>query len=345
MSVDLSKLVLREKIEMSALSSKTIAIDAYNTIYQFLSIIRGPDGSPLTDSNGNVTSHLSGLFYRTIEFVSAGINPIFVFDGIPSLLKQKTINARMRRRDEALLKWKRSVEEGKLEEARTYAQASTKINKEIVESSKKLLSLMGVPYLTAPSEGEAEASYLCSIGEAYAAASQDYDTLLFGAPIIVRNLTISGRRKLPKKNIYVNVEPEMISLSNTLSALGISREQLIWVGIMLGTDFNEGIKGIGPVTALKIAKGSKSLDEVVSKAAEKTGLSFDTDVHKVEALFLKPEVEKPKEPLIPGMPQNDALLNFLCDEHGFSKDRVEKFIEKLSEKRSEGKQQGISKWF
>ncbi len=345
MSVDLSKLVVREKIEMSELSGKTIAIDAYNTIYQFLSIIRQPDGTPLTDSKGNVTSHLSGLFYRTIEFINAGINPLFVFDGIPSLLKQKTINARMRRRDEALLKWKRSVEEGKLEEARTYAQASTRINREIVESSKRLLALMGVPYITAPSEGEAEASYLCGVGEAYAAASQDYDTLLFGAPVVIRNLTISGRRKLPKKNIYVNVEPERIVLSETLSALGLSREQLVWVGIMLGTDFNEGIKGIGPVTALKLAKQSKSLDDVVKKATEKTGLEFDTDVHAVEALFMNPEVEKPNGIPAYSMPEKEELLKFLCEEHDFGRERIEKFVEKLAEKRSKGKQQGINRWF
>jgi len=345
MSVDLSKLIIRQKLELQSLSGKLIAIDAYNTIYQFLSIIRQPDGTPLMDSRGNVTSHLSGLFYRTIEFVANGIKPFFVFDGIPSLLKQRTINARMKKREEAKAEWERAVAEGKLEEARVHAQASTRINKEIVESSKKLLGLMGIPYMTAPSEGEAEASYLCSKGLAYAAASQDYDTLLFGAPVIVRNLTISGKRKLPGKNIYVNVEPEMVVLNETLSALGISRRQLIWIGIMLGTDFNEGIKGIGPKTALKIAKESKSLDEVVHRIAEKSGASFDTDVNDVESLFLKPEVEEPKEDISEiKAPQKDALLRFMCDEHGFSVERISKYIDKLVVGRSEGGQAGISSW-
>ncbi|MEM3227476.1 MAG: flap endonuclease-1 [Candidatus Micrarchaeaceae archaeon] len=347
MSVDLSKLVVRERLELESLSGKVIAIDAYNAIYQFLSIIRQPDGTPLLDDNGNVTSHLSGLFYRTIEFVSKGIKPLFVFDGIPSLLKQKTINARMKRREEAKQEWARAMAEGRLEDARMHAQASTRINKSIVESSKQLLSLMGIPYMTAPSEGEAEASYLCRIGMAYAVVSQDYDTLLFGAPVVVRNLAISGKRKLPRKNIYINVEPEKISLNETLRSLNISLKQLVWIGIMLGTDFNEGIRGIGPKTALNIVKESKSIDDVIKRVTEKNGHVFDTDVHMVEDLFTKPEVEEPENDLLrsTAMPEKDSIIHFMCVEHSFSEERISKFVDKLIASRAEGSQAGISRWF
>lgn len=346
MSVDLSKLILREKIDMASLGGRTIAVDAYNTIYQFLTIIRQPDGTPLMDQNGNVTSHLSGLFFRMIELIGNGIRPIMVFDGIPSLLKQRTINARMKRRDEAFSEWQKAREEGNLEEARTRAQQSTRITKEIVSSSKHLLELMGIPYVNAPSEGEAEASHMCKNGRTDLVGSQDYDTLLFGAPKVVRNLTISGRRKLPRKNIYVNVEPELVDLESTLHSLAISNRQLIWIGIMLGTDFNEGIRGIGPKTALKIAKPSRSLDEVIAEVKKKFGAEFDTDVHEVENLFLNPEVIDVPEDAVryAQRPDKPEILRFMCDEHGFSRERIEKFADKLASARGETNQQGMHKW-
>jgi flap endonuclease 1 (EC 3.1.-.-) len=243
MSVDLSKLISRRRIELAELNGKTVAIDAYNVLYQFLSIIRQPDGSLLMDSKGRVTSHLSGLFYRTIDIIGYGIKPIYVFDGLPSVLKQKTIEARMTRRNDAYKAWESAREAGNLEGARVHAQASSRVDRSIVESSKKLLDYMGVAYINAPSEGEGQASYMCKKGQVDAVGSQDYDTLLFGARNVVRNLTLSGRRKLPKKNVYVNVEPELVNLEDTLNALGISNRQLVWIGIMLGTDFNDGIEG------------------------------------------------------------------------------------------------------
>lgn len=274
MAVDLGKLVYKQKITLDDLRSKVVAIDAYNVLYQFLSNIRQPDGTPLMDSKGNVTSHLSGLFYRTIEFLNHGIAPIYVFDGIPSMLKQKTIQARMNRREEAKEAWSKALERGETERALTYAHASTKVDKAIVESSRKLLEYMGIGFINAPSEGEAEATILCKHGLAYAVASQDYDTLLLGAPHIVRNLGVTGRRKLPGKNIYVKAETELIDLQQTLDNIGLNQKQLIWAGIMLGTDFNDGIKGIGPKSAIKIAKQVNSLQEMVEYVRTKYKAEF-----------------------------------------------------------------------
>ncbi len=342
MSVDLGKLVVKRKINLEELNGRTVAIDAFNVLYQFLSIIRGPDGTPLKDFKGNVTSHLSGLFYRTIELIEKGVKPIYVFDGIPSMLKQKTIEARMNRREEAYQAWQQAKEAGELEEAKKYAQQSTRINKYIIESSKQLLEHMGVAHINAPSEGEAQACEMCKKGLAYAAASQDYDTLLFASPRIVRNLTLSGRRKLPRKNVYINIEPEMVDLHETLKSVGLSQKQLIWVGILLGTDFNDGIKGVGPVTAVKIAKSAKSLSDVERYVKEKYNQEFELDIREVEDLFTNPEVsemdQKELNKELEVLPDRKALVRFMCDEHDFSRERVEKFTERLWEKRVSAKQ-------
>ncbi len=348
MSVDLSKLIVKKTINLDDLKDKVVAIDAYNTIYQFLSIIRQPDGTPLTDSSGDVTSHLSGLFYRTIELIQHGIKPIYVYDGIPSILKQKTIEARIQKRNEAYKAWQEAVEKGNVEEAHSFAERSTRINKEIVASSKELLSLMGIGYINAPSEGEAEASYLSMKGLVFSAVSQDYDTLLFGARNIVRNIAISGKRKLPKKNIYINVNTELVNLNETLSSIGISRRQLIWVGIMLGTDFNRGIKGIGPKTAVKIAKQYESLDQVIEYIKSKYKLEFEFDVHEVEALFLNPEVKELSELDISNLnslkPNVSGIVDFMCHKHEFSEERIKRYAELLAKTKGFSNQKGIGNW-
>ena len=348
MAVDLSKLVSKRKLDLEELNGKRIAIDAYNVLYQFLSIIRQPDGTPLTDSHGNVTSHLSGIFYRTIEIIGYGIKPIYVFDGIPSMLKKKTIEARMKRREEAYEAWQKAKKEGELGLAKTYAQQASRVDKNIVASSKRLLELMGIAYINAPSEGEAQASHMCKNGLVYATASQDYDTLLFGSTYVVRNLTFSGKRKLPNKNVFITVEPEMVSFDDTLKSLGLSHRQLVWLGMLLGTDFNDGIKGVGPKTALKIASSSKSPAEVEKYVQSKFKAGLGTDIKEVENLFMHPEVsELGKEQLnsmLSSRPDTDGVVKFMCGEHDFSEERIRKYAEKLSGINVKERQKGMEKW-
>ena len=202
--------------------------------------------------------------------------------------------------------------------------------------------------MKAPSEGEAQASAMADRGIVYAAVSQDYDTMLFGAPIVVRNLSFSGRRKLPRKNVYVNVEPEIVSLNDTLSSLELTREQLIWVGIMIGNDFNKGISGIGPKTALKIARESKSIDDMVAKVKEK-GKEFESDVHEVQELFIHPEVKELTEGDLKNMLEQkcdrEGTLTFMCDLHGFSKERLAKYGSVLEKKEQQSRQRNINRWF
>jgi flap endonuclease-1 len=349
MAVDLRDIVSKRAIEIEELNGKSIAIDAYNVFYQFLSIIRQPDGTPLMDDKGSITSHLSGLFYRNTELISKGITPIYVFDGLPSVLKQKTINARMQRKREAQAAWKEAVEKGDIEAARAKAQQTVRMTKEIVESGKALLGLMGIPCINAPSEGEAQASHMCAQGQVYAVGSQDYDTMLFGAPAVVRNLTISGKRKLPGKNVYVNVSTELLNFKDTLEKNGITHRQLIWTGILLGTDFNEGVKGVGPKTALKIVKSAKKIEDVKAYVKQKYNYEFELDIEEVEHLFMKPEVKditgQELDSFSKLWPNKEGIISFMCAMHGFSEDRIEKYTDKLMELKGHSAQKTISNWF
>ena len=221
MGLDLKPLVVREKTKLESFASKVIAVDAYNAIYQFLAIIRGPDGLHLADANGRVTSHLSGLFYRNINFLSLGIKPIYVFDGKPPSLKSAEIERRKQIKRDATVKYEKAISEGDLESARKYAQQTTSMKDGMVEDSKRLLGFFGIPFIDAPSEGEATAAHLTKTDQAFASASQDFDSILFGAKRLVRNFTNSGRRKIPNRNTYIEIEPEIIDTEKTLSELGM----------------------------------------------------------------------------------------------------------------------------
>jgi len=313
-----------ERISLEALAGRAIALDAYNILYQFITIIRGPDGRPLMDRRGRITSHLSGVFFRTINFMKLGIKPIFVYDGRPPELKMKTVEKREERRAEAAKLYEMALAEGRIEEAQKYAKQAATLNEFIVESSKRLLKLMGVPIVQAPSEGEAQAAYLVKRGDAYASGSQDFDSLLFGSPRLVRNLSIVGRRKLPGRKEYVEVEPEIIYLDKLLDSLGITREQLIDIGILVGTDYCEGVKGVGPKTALKLVKEYGSAE----KALKALGKSLERDPAEIRELFLKPSVTEEFE-VVWSEPDYDGIKSMLCYEHDFSENRVEKALNEL----------------
>ena len=219
MGLDLKPLLVRDKTQLEALTNKIVAIDAYNAIYQFLAIIRGPEGLHLTDSQGRVTSHITGLLFRNINFLTMGIKPVYVFDGKPPSLKSAEIEKRKQIKKEATVKYEKAISSGDMEEARKYAQQTTSMRDGMVEDSKKLLDLFGIPHIQAPSEGEATAASLTITGQAYASASQDFDSILFGAKRLVRNFTNSGRRKLPNRNSYIEVLPEIIEFSFSLEIL------------------------------------------------------------------------------------------------------------------------------
>ncbi len=331
MGTDLKPLIKAKEIRLESLAGKVIAIDAYNALYQFLATIRGYTGEPLMDAHGRVTSHLSGLFYRSVNLLASGIKPVYVFDGKPPALKHAELENRRRIKEEALSKYEEAIQEGRLEDARKYAQATSMLKDYMVSDAKRLLTLMGIPYVEAPSEGEATAAYLTIAGLAYATASQDYDSLLFGTRRLVRNLTISGRRKLPNKNVYVDVNPEIIELDELLRELGISREALVDVAILIGTDFNpDGFKGIGAKKALQLIKRYGRLEDI-----DVEGLRDELkmlDYNAIREVFLKPEVAEPSNVNITFREVDEqGITRFLCDEHNFSRDRVGNAIKRLNE--------------
>lgn len=340
MGVQLGDIVPRQEIVLEELSGKVIAIDAMNMIHQFISIIRQRDGEPLMDSKGRVTSHLSGIFYRTANLIEVGIKPIYVFDGKPPSLKRLTLEERASMREEAEIEWKRALEEGDLEEARKYAQRAGRVTDEMVDQAKRLLDYMGVPWVQAPSEGEAQAAYLVTRGDAWAVASQDYDSLLFGSKTLVRNLALTGKRKLPGKDAYVEVKPERIDLVRVLETLGISREQLVDIGILVGTDFNEGVKGVGPKRALELIKKYGSIEKI----CELRLFEFEVDPLEVKKIFLKHEVTDDYR-IIWREPSPEKIKELLCEEFDFSEDRVQSGIEKLTKGKTKQGQTQLDRWF
>ena len=328
MGVKFKDIVSPEEISLKDLEGRTVAIDAYNTIYQFLSGIRQRDGSPLMDQNGNVTSHLSGILYRTASIVDKGIKPIYVFDGDSSEYKAKTIEQRRAIKEEAMEKWEEAKAAGNIEEARKFAIRTSRMSPYILESSKKLLDYMGIPYVQAEGEGEAQGAYMVEQGDAWAVASQDYDCLLFGAPRIVRNLTLSGGLS----NL------EYLELEKVLNEIDLTREQLIDVALMVGTDFNEGIHGIGAKTGLKLIRNNTLEDILVQKGITEVEVEPD----ELRNIFLKHDVNTDYEIKFKSA-KKDKLVEFMCEEHGFSESRVLNVTEKL--KKLSSTQKSLEDWF
>jgi len=335
MGVKIVEILPRKEISVEHLANRRVAVDAFNWIYQFLAIIRQPDGTPLRDSKGRVTSHLSGLFYRTAKLLEARITPVYVFDGKPPELKYVTAE-RAERKLEATVKWREALERGDEEEARKYAQQTSRLTAEMVKQAKELLEAMGVSVVQAPSEGEAQCAWFAKHKKVYAVASQDTDSLLFGAPLLIRNLSITGKRKIAGKKAFVDVEPQEMSLEAALRELDLTQDQLVMLGMLVGTDFNPGVKGVGPKTALKIVREEKTFEKVFAKVAAKWEGPDPKDVFEI---FKKPPVDDLQ--IIEHKLNPEKLRKMLVDEFEFSLDRVNKIIDGLQKKPS---QPGLGKW-
>src|SRR5215470_12126767 len=286
MGVLLTPIIVKETLTLDDLRCRRLAVDANGELYQFLALIRLRDGSPLRDSKGRITSHLSGLFYRTTRLMADyRLELIFVFDGKPPALKVEEIARRRTIKERYETEHAQAVAAGDLAKAYSKATMTSRLTREMAGEARELLRLMGLPVIQAPSEGEAQASHIAARGDVWAAASKDYDCLLFGAPRLLRFLTISGKEFLPSNGTFRPIVPELIDAGALLKHYGITREQLIDLAILVGTDFNDGVKGIGPKKALKLLSDFGSIDNMPSEIQESVG-----PVQEIRETFLKPQV-------------------------------------------------------
>ena len=321
MGVILTPIISKTTTSLESLNRQTLAVDGNGELYQFLALIRLRDGTPLQDSTGRTTSHLSGLFYRTTRLIADhALQLVFVFDGAPPPRKADTIAKRRasRRRFEA--DRAAALARGDLAQAYSKATMTSRLTADMVAEARQLLGLMGVPTVQAPSEGEAQAAHMAATSpRVWAAASKDYDSLLFGAPRLVRFLTIGGKEFLPSQGSFRPIVPETIDLGALLAGWDIDREGLIDLAILVGTDFNRGIKGVGPKSALKLVQRFGRIDGMAEEIQQALGgLDLVNDVRRI---FLRPDVTDAFD-LGPSKPDRDGIVSFLCDERGFSRQRV-----------------------
>ncbi len=325
MGVLLTPIVERQVVGLDGLRGRTIAVDGNLELHQFLSVMRLRDGSPLKDSRGRITSHLSGLIFRTTRLMSDyDIRPVFVFDGPPPALKAGEIAKRVAAREKAEREYTEALRGGDYGTAWSKAVMTSRLTREMVSEAKALLGFLGIPVVQAPSEGEAQAAWLAAHGHAWAAGSKDFDSLLFGAPRLARFITIGGTEYLPSRGTVRHLTPEVIELEPWLRSLGITREQLIDVAVLVGTDFNDGVKGIGPKKAVKLLRDAGSLEHAPPEV--RAGLPGNLD--EIRAFFLAPPVEQAPPPAR-ARPDSESAYRFLCDERDFSRERVRVALDRL----------------
>ena len=338
MGLQISDIVPKKEIELSDLKGKTLAVDAFNIIYQFLSTIRQPDGTPLMDSKKRITSHLSGLFYRNMNLLHEGIKLIYVFDGKAPLQKGRTQEIRQEAKDEAREKYESAKQEENIEGMGKFARQMVHLDRQKIEESKELLQAMGIAVVQAPSEGEAQASYICKQGDAYAAASQDYDCLIFDAPRLIQNLTLAKKRKTVSG--YVEIKPQLIETKNVLKELDINKEQLTCLAILSGTDYNPGgVKGIGQKKALKLVKEHKTPEKIFEAVAKDSKYKIDFDWREIFELMKHPTIYEKYKIEFPKL--NEARIKKILMEHDFSEERIDSQLEKLKDIKEAKKQKTL----
>ena len=325
MGVNLTPIIVKRVLSLGELKGRVLAVDAHNVLHQFLALIRTPLGQPLRDQEGRITSHLVGLAFRSTRLMADyDIWPIYIFDGKPPRLKLSEIEKRREVRMRAEREYLEALARGDYATAFSKAVMTGRLTGEMIEDAKRLLNLLGIPWIQAPSEGEAQAAYMASKGDVWAVNSRDYDSLLFGAPRLVRYVTIQGEEYLPSKGMARRLEPELIELDRLLSAHDLTREQLIDVAILIGTDFNEGVRGIGPKRAVKLIKTYGGLEALPGEV--RAGLPENYE--EIRELYLNPEILEDYE-VCWNPPDEEGLRSFLRDERGFSPRRVETLIKRV----------------
>jgi flap endonuclease-1 len=344
MGVAIKELLPHSTTSIEQLQGKIIAVDAMNMLYQFITTIRQHDGTPLKDHNGNITSHLTGLFARVTKLLEKNIKLVFVFDGEMPELKLEERKRRDSLKTEALAQYQRAEDEKDIDSMKKYAGRSTRITKEILQESKDLLSALGIPIVQAPSEGEAQAAFMVIQGDCDYVASQDIDCMIYGAPKVVRNLSISQKRKKINALTYSSVLPEVIKLPLVLKELDISLDQLRALAILVGTDFNvSGIKGIGPKKGLSLVKKHK---ENFDALFEEVDFSDTFPVGWKAVFNTIKEMPTTKEYTLSWKTvDKEKVIDILVNQHDFSKERVLDRLEQLDAQKLKSQQTPLGKFF
>ncbi|CAM0141632.1 Elongation of fatty acids protein 2 [Umbelopsis sp. WA50703] len=325
--------------EISSYFGRKVAIDASMSIYQFMIAVRQQDGQMLTNEAGETTSHLMGMFYRTIRMVDNGIKPVYVFDGKPPTMKSGELALRLERRKEAEKNIEEAKEVGTSDDVNKFTRRTVKVTKEHNDECKRLLKCMGIPYVEAPCEAEAQCAALCKANKVFAAASEDMDTITFSSPILLRHLTFSEQRKMPI---------DEVNLAKVLEGLELTMDQFIDLCILLGCDYVDSVKGIGPHRAINLIKEHKTIENIIPALPEKLRENVPKDWKYDEAreLFRKPEVADCTDiELKWEEPDMEALVQFLVTEKGFNEERVRKASEKLHKNAKAATQGRIQDFF
>ncbi len=330
-----------EEANLDRFQGKTIAVDAMNMLYQFLTTIRQQDGTPLKDSKGNVTSHLTGLFSRCSRLLQKGIKLVFVFDGKMPKLKAEERARREELKLKAIASFKEAEAAGDVSNMRKYASRSTRMTPQIVDESKELLNAMGIPTIDAPSEGEAQAAYMVNKGECDYVASQDFDCLIYGAKRMVRNLSLSNKRKKINALTYKIITPEIFKLDSVLRTLGLNLAQLRSLAILVGTDYNVGgVKGLGPKKGLLMVKEYPKPEDLFSQITWESSSSWKEVYDLISAIPTTDDYSLSWSPV-----NNDKVIKILVEDHDFSKDRILTTLENIEQARSKSMQTNLGSYF
>ena len=337
MGLKLGKLIPKQVIKFEDLNNKKIGIDFSNVAFQFLSNIRQRDGTPLMDSHGNVTSHLMGIFTRSLNLMQKNLKLAYIFDGRPPALKFEEKAKRELRKQEAQEKYDYALKNDLKGELLKYAKRTSRLNQDMVDEAKELIKAMGLPVIQSPAESDAQGSYMAKQGDIWAFSSSDHDCLLYSCPRILPNLTLTDKRKLPNGK-YVITQQYLIEHQQVLNELNLNQEQLISLAILIGTDYNiQGVPGIGPKRALDLVKKHKTPEEVFKN------VKHDFDWKQIYDIFTKMKVKTDYnlewKPL-----DKEKVIKLLVDKHDFSLERIEALLSKENKDKKPTKDNSLSKW-
>lgn len=320
-----------KKIKIHQLMGKTIAIDASLQIYQFLVSVRHI-GNQLMDDEGNTTSHLQGILTRTSNLITNGLKPIYVFDGKPPENKSGELQKRAERRQEAEAALQTAIEAGNEEDINRFSRRTVRMEQSQVDECIQLLKYMGIPFIVAPCEAEAECAALCRAGLADATATEDMDALAHATPCLIRHIA--------KPDDIISID-----FNKVLEGSGLTREEFVDFCILCGCDYCDTLKGIGPKRAYDLIKEYHSIEKILENIdTNKYPVPSDFDYKGARDLFFHHEVETNVK-FQWGKPDKEKLIKFLVEEKGFSQGRVEAIVQKLIKARQGGQQTRMDSFF